>query len=267
MKRSGMVEGEPDTDSRSVAHDDLMKQDGSPVPGFLAGHGTAADDGMPDGVVQIEANSRRLDAEAVTPSREEHDAGSSAIQVHVSSGVPAGISAPGSADDERTEMKLDRMTALQSLPAVGDGSGPCSVGSPKQTNQTECSGVVNVGRLFMDHCEESEDEMRNADVSNTALEHQHVHAAPISNSGYASYQPSQSDDAHLTPEERTRQRRMLRNRESAARSRDKRKYRNFALESSIAKFKATSENLQHLHAELTKLLGTMKAVLKKTKSS
>jgi hypothetical protein len=261
-----MVEGELDTASRSVAHDDLVKEDASPVPGFLTRHGKAADDRMPDGVVQIDANSRRLDEDAATPSGEEQDVGSSAIHVHVSSGVPAGIPAPGSADDEHTEVKLDRMTALRSLPAVGDGNGPCSLESPKQTNQTECSGVVNIGPLFMDHCEESEDETRNADVSNTALEHQHIHAAPISDSGYASYQPPQSDDAHLTPEERTRQRRMLRNRESAARSRDKRKYRNIALESSIANFKTTSENLQHLHAELTKLLGTMKAVVK-TKSS
>lgn len=65
-------------------------------------------------------------------------------------------------------------------------------------------------------------------------------------------------------EEEARQRRMLRNRESAARSREKRKQKNSALEQTIVKLRAKSEHVEALHSELTRLLGCMKAAWPET---
>lgn len=67
------------------------------------------------------------------------------------------------------------------------------------------------------------------------------------------------EDPQLTPEERTRQRRMLRNRESAARSRDKRKFRNAQLETSIGSLSVHLELLQQLQGELSEMVSTMTA--------
>jgi Basic region leucine zipper len=63
-------------------------------------------------------------------------------------------------------------------------------------------------------------------------------------------------------DEEARQRRMLRNRESAARSRERRTLENADLEMKIAKLKEKSEHIQVLHSELTRLLGCMKAEVK-----
>jgi hypothetical protein len=102
-------------------------------------------------------------------------------------------------------------------------------------------------------------------ISAMHAEHMHSDMGTSPNVAYVNHSLPPTDDGHLTSEERTKQRRMLRNRESAARSREKRKHRNMELESSIAKLKASSDNMQYLHAELTKLIGTMKAVVKKPK--
>lgn len=71
-----------------------------------------------------------------------------------------------------------------------------------------------------------------------------------------------SNDA-LTPEERTKQKRMLRNRESAARSRDKKKLKNKELEISIEKHKAKRAVMEKCIADLSDLVTEMKTVLKK----
>lgn len=65
----------------------------------------------------------------------------------------------------------------------------------------------------------------------------------------------------MTPEERTKQKRMLRNRESAARSRDRRKTRDSALEKDIAKHTSRSVTLKALHCELLESVIAMRAVL------
>ena len=67
----------------------------------------------------------------------------------------------------------------------------------------------------------------------------------------------------LTPEERTKQKRMLRNRESAARSRDKKKLKNKELEISIEKHKAKRAIMEKCIADLSDLVSEMKTVLKK----
>lgn len=67
----------------------------------------------------------------------------------------------------------------------------------------------------------------------------------------------------LTPEERTKQKRMLRNRESAARSRDKRKTRNLQLETSIAKHRAKKVAIEKNIDDLKGIVETIKEVLKK----
>jgi hypothetical protein len=69
------------------------------------------------------------------------------------------------------------------------------------------------------------------------------------------------DEAHLAHDERSKERRMLRNRESAARSRDKRKSRNASLESSIATLCQRSDNLESLQGELLILRNVMKSAL------
>lgn len=74
--------------------------------------------------------------------------------------------------------------------------------------------------------------------------------------------PSIANEA-LTPEERTKQKRMLRNRESAARSRDKRKNKNLQLETSIAKHRARRADIDK-HIQLLKgVVEMMDAVLRK----
>lgn len=67
----------------------------------------------------------------------------------------------------------------------------------------------------------------------------------------------------LSPEERTKQKRMLRNRESAARSRDKRKNQNIQLETSIAKHRAKQDRLEKSIKDLTTVVQTMQDMLKK----
>lgn len=69
--------------------------------------------------------------------------------------------------------------------------------------------------------------------------------------------PSNVDDSHMSREERIRQRRMLRNRESAARSRDKRKFRNAELEASIKNLAGKAEKYRLLQSELSDLLEEM----------
>lgn len=76
-------------------------------------------------------------------------------------------------------------------------------------------------------------------------------------------QASVDGDAHLTQEEKTRQRRMLRNRESAARSRDKRKQRNATLEASIAKLKGRAQTLDSLYEELAASVKAMRERIEK----
>lgn len=67
----------------------------------------------------------------------------------------------------------------------------------------------------------------------------------------------------LTPEERTKQKRMLRNRESAARSRDKRKTKNIQLETSIDKHKKKKMILDGVICELQDIVDSMQQELKK----
>lgn len=77
-------------------------------------------------------------------------------------------------------------------------------------------------------------------------------AAPISTEG-------------MTPEERTKQKRMLRNRESAARSRDKRKTKNVQLEGSIEKYKKKKVVLDEMISELQEVVDSMQQVLRNHK--
>eukprot|EP00178_Gracilaria_changii_P014766 TRINITY_DN413_c0_g3_i1.p2 TRINITY_DN413_c0_g3~~TRINITY_DN413_c0_g3_i1.p2 ORF type:complete len:316 (-),score=47.80 TRINITY_DN413_c0_g3_i1:2503-3396(-) len=67
----------------------------------------------------------------------------------------------------------------------------------------------------------------------------------------------------LTPEERTRQKRMLRNRESAARSRDKRRNRNIQLQTSIQRYRDKKKALDDSMTELKLLCDTMRHTLEK----
>lgn len=69
----------------------------------------------------------------------------------------------------------------------------------------------------------------------------------------------------MTPEERTKQKRMLRNRESAARSRDKRKTKNIQLESSIDKHKKKKAVLDQVISELQDVVDSMQQVLRNHK--
>lgn len=69
----------------------------------------------------------------------------------------------------------------------------------------------------------------------------------------------------ISAEERTKQKRMLRNRESAARSRDKRKSRNIRLENSIQKHTMMREKVEVCFEELSAVVTDMQQVLKKHK--
>lgn len=67
----------------------------------------------------------------------------------------------------------------------------------------------------------------------------------------------------LSPEERARQKRMLRNRESAARSRDKRRNRNIQLQSAIEKYKHKMKAMEEVILELNVFCQTMQRTLEK----
>ncbi|KAI0561243.1 Basic-leucine zipper [Gracilaria domingensis] len=67
----------------------------------------------------------------------------------------------------------------------------------------------------------------------------------------------------LTPEERTRQKRMLRNRESAARSRDKRRNRNIQLQASTQRYRDKKKAMDEAIQELKLLCDTMRQTLEK----
>lgn len=67
----------------------------------------------------------------------------------------------------------------------------------------------------------------------------------------------------LSPEEMARQKRMLRNRESAARSRDKRRNRNMKLQSSIERYRAKKKEIDSVMQELNALCQTMRSTLEK----
>lgn len=69
----------------------------------------------------------------------------------------------------------------------------------------------------------------------------------------------------LTSEERTKQKRMLRNRESAARSRDKRKTKNIQLQSAIEKHKEKKKVVDETADDLKDVVAAMQLVLKKHK--
>lgn len=71
--------------------------------------------------------------------------------------------------------------------------------------------------------------------------------------------PIVSPELQLTREEQARRRRMLRNRESAARSREKRKEEMDQLAKSIGKMKGEAERLQLLKGELETIVQKMKA--------
>ena len=89
------------------------------------------------------------------------------------------------------------------------------------------------------------------------------HAAPVGEVRKGKRRGAAVTGGALTTEERTKQKRMLRNRESAARSRDKRKTRNLELESSIAKHKAKREAIQKNIEDLERVVETMDLVLRK----
>lgn len=72
---------------------------------------------------------------------------------------------------------------------------------------------------------------------------------------------SSSNPEGMTPEERTKQKRMLRNRESAARSRDKRKSKNIQLEASIEEHKKRKIVLEKTLCELQDLVSSMQQEL------
>jgi hypothetical protein len=76
--------------------------------------------------------------------------------------------------------------------------------------------------------------------------------------------PSPTLEPILAPDEQARQKRMLRNRESAARSRERRKNKNCQLAATISRLRGRSESVQTLNSELTRLLGCMKAVIKRS---
>lgn len=65
----------------------------------------------------------------------------------------------------------------------------------------------------------------------------------------------------LTAEERTKQKRMLRNRESAARSRDKQKTRNLQLQASISKLQARRAAVDTIVGDLSDIIDRMHIVL------
>ncbi|CAN8063540.1 unnamed protein product [Agarophyton chilense] len=67
----------------------------------------------------------------------------------------------------------------------------------------------------------------------------------------------------LSPEERTRQKRMLRNRESAARSRDKRRNRNIQLQRSIQRYRDKKKAMDEAIQELKLLCECMRHTLEK----
>lgn len=67
----------------------------------------------------------------------------------------------------------------------------------------------------------------------------------------------------MSQEERTKQKRMLRNRESAARSRDKRKTKNIQLEASISSYNEKRAAIEHVIGELQEAVDSMQQVLKK----
>ncbi|CDF36674.1 unnamed protein product [Chondrus crispus] len=72
---------------------------------------------------------------------------------------------------------------------------------------------------------------------------------------------SSTNPEGMTPEERTKQKRMLRNRESAARSRDKRKTKNIQLETSIAKHTKKNLMLEKVLRELQDVIRCMQQEL------
>ena len=67
----------------------------------------------------------------------------------------------------------------------------------------------------------------------------------------------------LSVEERTKQKRMLRNRESAARSRDKQKTRNLQLQASIEELEERRTVVDSLISEMTEIITEMRNVLAK----
>lgn len=67
----------------------------------------------------------------------------------------------------------------------------------------------------------------------------------------------------FSPEEMARQKRMLRNRESAARSRDKRRNRNMHLQSSIERYRDKKKEMDSAILELKALCQTMRSTLEK----
>lgn len=71
------------------------------------------------------------------------------------------------------------------------------------------------------------------------------------------------EDLELPCEEQARRRRMLRNRESAARSREKRKQQMELLENSITALRTESETLGNLNSELTALVREMRSRTKR----
>ncbi len=74
--------------------------------------------------------------------------------------------------------------------------------------------------------------------------------------------PNGEGDAALTPEERMKQKRMLRNRESAARSRDKRRNRNVAMQQDIEARRARILAIDALYAELEALVEAARDTLR-----
>jgi hypothetical protein len=188
-----------------------------------------------------------------------HVSESVALHDYASSCAPSDAPAPSS-DMDQTVNKFSTFMTDHALPVVENRSESIVFGSRKLDD-----GASRVEPSYGKSQHESENVRLDPHISVIHADHIHSDMGTSPNNANVNQSLSQSDDGHLTPEERTKQRRMLRNRESAARSRDKRKHRNLELESSIAKLKASSENMQYLHAELTKLIGTMKAVVKNQK--
>lgn len=71
---------------------------------------------------------------------------------------------------------------------------------------------------------------------------------------------SLAQDILFGVEEEARQRRKLRNRESAARSREKRRQKNSELEHTIAKLRLKAELIESLRLELSVLVNRMQGV-------
>lgn len=73
--------------------------------------------------------------------------------------------------------------------------------------------------------------------------------------------PSSPSSLAMTAEERTKQKRMLRNRESAARSRDKQKTRNLHLQSSIKAMEKRRDAVEDLVDQVGDVVAEMRRVL------